>query len=206
VGEHDDGVRSRVKAAAISAQPNVAGPATAQTTSGTAPEVMSRTPLTAVRARRSPAATPKSSVARRGIRRKRPPTAMIPTQPTTATPCSRAAPMSWRAPDSAGEAQISRPAGSAMTCTFTPCCLCLPPEKYGRSRPDPMPTRSMRSRMPSASAATGSASTPINATAIQATRDGQRANDHRPPIAEMRGGDGQTIVRHRARCSHAEKG
>jgi hypothetical protein len=63
-------------------------------------------------------------------------------------PCSRAAPMSWRAPGSAAEAQINRPAGSVMTCTFTPWHLCLP-EKYGRSRPDPMPTRSMRSKVPS---------------------------------------------------------
>ncbi len=34
-------------------------------------------------------------------------------------PCSVAAPMTWRAPGSAGEIQISGPAGSAMTCTFT---------------------------------------------------------------------------------------
>jgi hypothetical protein len=41
-------------------------------------------------------------------------------------PCSRAVPMSRRAPGNAGKAPISRPAGAAMTCTFTPCLLCFP--------------------------------------------------------------------------------
>jgi hypothetical protein len=35
-------------------------------------------------------------------------------------PCSRAAPMSCRAPGSTGEIHTNRPAGSAMTCTFSP--------------------------------------------------------------------------------------
>lgn len=41
-------------------------------------------------------------------------------------PCSRAARTSWTAPAKAGEAHIRRPFGSAMTCTFMPCFLCLP--------------------------------------------------------------------------------
>jgi hypothetical protein len=49
--------------AAMSAQPSAATPATAQTTIGTTPEVMSRTPLLAVSARASSGWTPKSRVA-----------------------------------------------------------------------------------------------------------------------------------------------
>lgn len=54
-------------------------------------------------------------------------------------PCSQAAPRSCRAPGSAGEAQINRPAGSATTCTFTPWRWCFP-EESPRSRPETMPT------------------------------------------------------------------
>lgn len=38
----------------------------------------------------------------------------------------RAAVMSWAAPGKAGEAQIRRPKGSVITCTFMPHFLCLP--------------------------------------------------------------------------------
>lgn len=41
-------------------------------------------------------------------------------------PCSRAARTSWTAPARAGEAHRRRPFGSAMTCRFMPCFLCLP--------------------------------------------------------------------------------
>ena len=48
-----------VRAAATITQPSAVRPAAAQATSGTTPEVMSRTPLIAVRARTLSAATPK---------------------------------------------------------------------------------------------------------------------------------------------------
>jgi hypothetical protein len=78
-----------VIAAATSAQPNVTRPAEAKTTSNTTPEVMSRAPLISARARRLSAATPKSSVARRGCSKKRMPRTMIPAQ--AMSPISRAA-------------------------------------------------------------------------------------------------------------------
>src|SRR4051794_32649636 len=55
-----------VIAAATSTEPSVVRPADAQATSGTIPEVMSRTPLISVRPRRLSAAIPKSRVAWRG--------------------------------------------------------------------------------------------------------------------------------------------
>src|SRR4051794_38411562 len=55
-----------VIAAATSTQPSVVRPAAAKATSGTTPEVMSRTPLISVRPRRLSAAIPKSRVAWRG--------------------------------------------------------------------------------------------------------------------------------------------
>ena len=65
-----------------------------------------------------------------------------------ADPLAAAAPRSCLAPGNGGETQISRPAGSAMTCTFTPWHLCLP-EEYGRSLPEAIATRSIPSRLPS---------------------------------------------------------
>lgn len=58
--------------------------------------------------------------------------------------CAGAAVRSWVAPDRAGEAQIGRPKGSVITCTFMPWHLCLP-EQYGRSAA----IRSMGSSAPS---------------------------------------------------------
>ena len=66
--------------AAISAQPSAGTPATAQTTIGTTPEVMSRTPLIAVSARASSSWTPKSRVAAVGTTRNRRPIAAMATQ------------------------------------------------------------------------------------------------------------------------------
>ena len=63
--------------AAMSAQPSAGTPATAQTTIGTTPEVMSRTPLIAVSARASSGWTPKSRVAAVGTTRKRRPIAAM---------------------------------------------------------------------------------------------------------------------------------
>ncbi len=49
-------------------------------------------------------------------------------------PCSRAARTSWTASAKVGKAHIRRPCGSAMTCTFMPCFLCLPNRTGGRRR------------------------------------------------------------------------